>query len=84
MERAFMRITSKGQVTIPIDVREKTGLLPGTEVTFVVEDDGVRLVKAASGKDESRGEQAVRLLRGGATRKLGISTDELMKLLRGE
>lgn len=79
-----MRITSKGQVTIPAEVRERAGLLPGTDVEFVVEGDSVRLVKVEPGKGESRGEQAVRLLRGGATRKLGMSTDELMKLLRGE
>ena len=32
-----MRITSKGQVTIPQEIREKHGLLPNTEVDFVVE-----------------------------------------------
>ena len=36
-----MRITTKGQVTIPQDIRERFGLLPHTEVEFVVEgDDG--------------------------------------------
>jgi len=29
-----MRITSKGQVTIPKDIRERAGLLPNTEVEF--------------------------------------------------
>lgn len=79
-----MRITSKGQVTIPVEVRKKAGFLPGTDVDFVVEDDSVRIVKAEGGKRQSRGERAVRLLRGSATTKLGMSTDELMKLLRGE
>jgi antitoxin PrlF len=79
-----MRITSKGQVTIPIAVREKAGLMPGTEVEFVVDGGSVLIKKAESGKRESRGERAVRLLRGSATRKLGMSTDELMRLLRGE
>jgi AbrB family looped-hinge helix DNA binding protein len=32
-----VRITSKGQVTIPHAVRERAGLLPHTEVDFVVE-----------------------------------------------
>jgi AbrB family looped-hinge helix DNA binding protein len=41
-----MRITSKGQVTIPQSVREEAGLLPETEVEFVVDGDGVRIVKA--------------------------------------
>lgn len=79
-----MRITSKGQVTIPVEVREKAGLMPGTEVEFVVDGGSVLIKKVEAGKRESRGERAVRLLRGSATRKLGMSTDELMKLLRGE
>jgi AbrB family looped-hinge helix DNA binding protein len=33
-----MRITSKGQVTIPVEIREQAGLLPGTDVDF--ERDG--------------------------------------------
>jgi len=36
-----MRITSKGQVTIPVEVREELGLLPHTEVVFEVEGDSV-------------------------------------------
>ncbi len=41
-----MRITSKGQVTIPQDIRERYGLLPHTEVEFVVEGETVVLRKA--------------------------------------
>ena len=43
-----MRITSKGQVTIPQAVRERTGLLPNTDVEFVVDGGEVRIVKAVS------------------------------------
>jgi len=32
-----MRVTSKGQVTIPAGIRERFGFLPGAEVEFVVE-----------------------------------------------
>jgi AbrB family looped-hinge helix DNA binding protein len=39
-----MRITSKGQVTIPVEIREKAGLLPGTEVDFALDGEGVRIV----------------------------------------
>ncbi len=42
-----MRITSKGQVTIPQAVREQAGLLPNTEVEFVIEGRAVRIVKSA-------------------------------------
>ena len=60
-----MRITSKGQVTIPQAVREQTGMLPNTEVDFVVEGDAVRIVRVAAGKRPSRGTRAVRALRAG-------------------
>jgi AbrB family looped-hinge helix DNA binding protein len=46
-----MRVTSKGQVTIPVEVRERAGLLPGTEVAFEVDGDSVRLVKATGGRE---------------------------------
>ena len=39
-----MRITSKGQVTIPIDIRERAGLLPHTEVEFEFDGKVVRIV----------------------------------------
>lgn len=73
-----MRITSKGQVTIPIEIRDRLGLLPGTEVEFDVDDDAVRLtrVKDAAG----RGPTIVDRLRGRATRSL--STEEIMALTR--
>ena len=42
-----MRITSKGQVTIPQAIRERAGLLPNTEVEFLMDGDVVTLVKPA-------------------------------------
>jgi AbrB family looped-hinge helix DNA binding protein len=76
-----MRITSKGQVTIPIDIRERLGLLPHTEVVFEVERDSVRLRKADAQTD-GRGERLVRRLRGKAT--VEMSTDEILGLTRGD
>ncbi len=78
-----MRITSKGQVTIPQDVRERAGLLPYTEVEFIVEADGVRLVKARATRGQARGARAVDLLRRSAGR-VTMTTDEIMALTRGE
>jgi AbrB family looped-hinge helix DNA binding protein len=78
-----MRITTKGQVTIPAWVRERAGLLPQTEVDFVVEGETVRLVRSDHPKGETRGEAIVARLRGSATKRLNMSTDEIMKLLRG-
>ena len=37
-----MRITSKGQVTIPVEIREKLGLFPNSEVDFDVDGNAVR------------------------------------------
>lgn len=77
-----MRITSKGQVTIPIEIREQVGLLPGSEVEFIREGETVRIVRAES-KGESRGQRIVRALRGRATIR-DMTTDEIMALMRGE
>ncbi len=78
-----MRITSKGQVTIPQAVREETGLLPNTEVRFVVEDGAVRIVKAEGGRGDTRGRAAVRRLHGRAGH-VSMSTDEIMALTRAD
>ncbi len=75
-----MRITSKGQVTIPQRIREATGLLPDTEVDFLVDGNEVRIVPAASSPGSSRGDRTVRLLRGSAT--VRMSTDEILALTR--
>ncbi len=76
-----MRITSKGQVTIPLEIREKLGLLPDTEVEFTLDKDGVRLTKAKHPGPRSRMREHIERVRG--TLRTGKSTDELMKLLRG-
>jgi AbrB family looped-hinge helix DNA binding protein len=76
-----MRITTKGQVTIPIEIRRKLGLLPHTEVRFEVEGDAVRIVRV----DEPggrRGKRLLRRMRGRAT--VDMSTEEIMALTRGE
>jgi AbrB family looped-hinge helix DNA binding protein len=75
-----MRITSKGQVTIPVEIREKAGLLPDTEVEFELDAKGVRIRRAKVSARQGRGVAAVGRLRGRATIKL--STDEIMALTR--
>lgn len=42
------KVMSKGQVTIPKDVRAVLGVKSGDKVTFIVEGDVVRVVNAAS------------------------------------
>jgi len=75
-----MRITSKGQVTIPQPIRERFGLLPDTEVDFVIKGNNIHLVKAAPAKRESRGARIVRRLRRSGT--VRMTTDEIMALTR--
>lgn len=74
-----MRITSKGQVTIPVEVRKKAGLLPDTEVEFIVKGNTVIVRKA--GKTPRRGRRLIKAMRGKATTRL--STDKIMALTRG-
>ncbi len=78
-----MKITTKGQVTIPVEIREKLGLLPNTEVEFEVVGKAVRMRKArrprAAGR---RGKSIVERLRGrGSVR---MTTDEILALTRGD
>jgi bifunctional DNA-binding transcriptional regulator/antitoxin component of YhaV-PrlF toxin-antitoxin module len=77
-----MRITSKGQVTIPVDIREQAGLLPHTEVEFEFDGSVVRIVAAKKRTADSRGARVVAHLsgRGGGS----MSTDEIMALTRGD
>jgi AbrB family looped-hinge helix DNA binding protein len=73
-----MRLTSKGQVTIPLELREQLGLLPNTEVEFALDGDGVRITKAKASR--RRGDAVIARLRGRATTRL--STDEILALTR--
>jgi AbrB family looped-hinge helix DNA binding protein len=74
-----MRITSKGQVTIPQEIRERAGLLPHTEVEFVYDGKTVRIVRADR-KKMGRGARIVEHMRGRGTIKL--TTDQIMAMTR--
>lgn len=73
-----MKITTKGQVTIPADIRERLGLLPNTEVEFTLAGNGVMLTKAR-GRGR-RGRRVIAHLRGRGT--VLMSTDEILALTR--
>jgi antitoxin PrlF len=79
MKGGIMRITSKGQVTIPLEIREKMGLLPESEVEFEIEGNAVRLKKV--GNQRRRGRNLIARMRGKGTIKM--TTDEIMALTRG-
>jgi AbrB family looped-hinge helix DNA binding protein len=59
-----MRITSKGQVTIPAEIREQAGLLPNTEVNFEFDGKAVRIVRATNRSKDGRGSRLIAHLRG--------------------
>lgn len=75
-----MRITSKGQVTIPKAIRDKAGLLPNTEVDFAYERGKVILRKHTTVPHP--GDELVGHLR--AKGSIRMTTDEIMALTRGE
>jgi AbrB family looped-hinge helix DNA binding protein len=76
-----MRVTSKGQVTIPQEIRRSFGFLPDTEVEFVVEENMVVLRKKKV-ESNSRGSRFVRHLRGRGN--VRMSTDEILALTRDD
>jgi AbrB family looped-hinge helix DNA binding protein len=78
-----MRVTTKGQVTIPQDIREQLGLLPNTEVTFDVVDGEARLRKAHRRGKLRRGDRVIAHLRS-VHPSNKLTTDEIMALMRGK
>jgi AbrB family looped-hinge helix DNA binding protein len=84
-----MRVTSKGQVTIPKAVRDKLGIAPGTDVGFSEKGALIVLNHEEVIQGESRGERIARKLVefGRMARKEGwlndLTTDEIMEITRG-
>jgi len=74
-----MKVTTKGQVTIPQEIREKMGIQPGAEVEFEVKGDVLRMKMVR--RAQTRGREIIEHLRGRATVKM--TTDEIMALTRG-
>jgi AbrB family looped-hinge helix DNA binding protein len=77
----IMRITSKGQVTIPAGIRKRAGLLPLSEVEFEIDGEAVLIVRARPRDGQGRGARVVSRLRGSGD--VTMSTDEIMVLTRG-
>ncbi|HPY40259.1 MAG TPA: AbrB/MazE/SpoVT family DNA-binding domain-containing protein [Thiolinea sp.] len=70
-----MQISERGQVTIPLEYRTQFGFLPNTEVEFIARNNELVLVRKQTAKS-----QAIRALRG--RKKIGMTTNQLMELLR--
>jgi len=74
-----MRVTTKGQVTIPREIREKLGITPADEIDFVEEKGRVYLVVKKGRYARTR---RFRKLRGIAN--VQMTTEEIMALTRGD
>lgn len=74
-----MRVTEKGQVTIPKNFRDQLGIGTGSEVDFTLVDNTIVIRKSADAP--GRGSRVVDRLRGRGD--VRMSTDEIMALTRG-
>ncbi|MGW6278196.1 AbrB/MazE/SpoVT family DNA-binding domain-containing protein [Kribbella sp. NPDC055071] len=75
-----MKLRAKGQLTIPAEIREHLGLHEGDDVEFEIHDNVVHLTRAQESRPHGR--RIASRLRGRGSS--GMSTDEIMGLLRGE
>ena len=73
-----MRVTTKGQVTIPLKIRKKLNIVPASEIRFVVGDDNRVYIEKI--KTDNSAHSRFSRLRGSATVKM--STEEIMALTR--
>lgn len=80
MGGAFMKVTTKGQVTIPMEIREQLDIHPGADVEFVVEGNAVKMIPVT--RTNLHGRRIVERLRGKGS--VSMTTDEIMALTRGE
>lgn len=79
-----MRVGTRGQVVIPVEIRRAAQIHEGDEIDFEFDGNTIHIVRRTD--SESRGQRLVRRMRGTANARdtAGMSTDELMELLRGE
>ncbi len=70
-----MKVTQKGQVTIPREIRQALGIRTGSEVQFQLDDDGARLIVDRQGTEN----EIVRMRGAGDVQ---LSTDEILELTR--
>lgn len=81
-----MRVTTKGQVTIPKEIRDHLGIGPGSEVEFVPTEDGARVIAVHENmsQEEASRKFSQTLDRMAGTLDLGgMTADEYMEWLRG-
>lgn len=70
-----MRVTQKGQVTIPLPVRRALGIKPGSDVEFKLDEHGARLLV-----DSDRAAEEISRIRGAGEGEM--TTEEILALTR--
>jgi antitoxin PrlF len=70
-----MRVTQKGQVTIPLPVRRALGIQPGSDVEFELDEHGARLLV-----DSDRAAEEISRMCGAGEGEM--STEEILALTR--
>ncbi|MBB3136531.1 AbrB family looped-hinge helix DNA binding protein [Rhizobium pisi] len=78
-----MRVTEKGQVTIPKDIRDRLKIGPGSEVDFVADEKGARLVVLSKAEPSPDDFESWLGSMSGTLDTGGMTTDEFMEWLRG-
>ena len=80
-----MKLTSKGQVTIPKAVRDKLGVGPGSNVGFEEEGNKIVLVKTENAENLNAGLKLVQHMQefGRKAKRIPMTSEELMELTRG-
>lgn len=81
-----MKLTADGQITISEHIRQQAGLSPGSELEIRFENGRLWMEKVDTNSEMKRQNilQAMRQIEGSATANLDLSTDEVMRLTRGE
>lgn len=77
-----MKVSEKGQITIPKEIRDALGIGAGSEVEFEVGSDRTGFVVRKSTRRPTRGEHLARRLRGRGD--VEMTTDEIMALTRSD
>ena len=78
-----MKVTIKGQVTIPLALRERFGLRPGTEVEFIASENTLQMRPRKKARKEATAFDHW-LAKAAGSAKQGKTTDEIMAMTRGE
>jgi AbrB family looped-hinge helix DNA binding protein len=81
---AATTITSKGQVTIPKNVRDGLGVREGSKVEIVLDGLGHAVITPCGGKRAAKDDYMKRIEKVRGTLKSDMTTDEIMEFLRGE